>query len=157
MVQENTVPELNPRCYIILQQRSSAGTVDIYSNLSVSLRMAVQLIARLSKHHKSENHTASRKNEGGSPPQTSNVTIEVVLVSGNGTSIGVLPESVVAPSSGQSANAARMSGDPQRVSGTESCIVTGASVPPIGGSVNDRPTADTIVVGAGEIVDPADH
>ena len=71
--------------------------------------------------------------------------------------IGVLPESVVLPPSGQGANATRISGDPQRVSGTESGVVSGASLPPIGVGVDYRPTADKLVIGVGEIVDPFDH
>jgi len=101
--------------------------------------------------------TRSEGREGGLPLQTSHVTVEVVLVSGVGTRIGVLPESVVFPSSRQSADAVRIASDPQRISRTESGAVTGASLPPIGGGVDDRVAANAGVVGVGEIVDPANH
>ena len=93
----------------------------------------------------------------GLPFQTSRVTVEVVLVSGDGTRIGVLPESVITPSSRQCANGTRIVSDPQRTGGTKSCIVTGASLPPISGGVDDRVTANTRVVSVGEIADPGDH
>jgi len=94
---------------------------------------------------------------GGLPFQTSHVAAEVVLVSRNGTRIGILPESVVAPSSRQSTNGASMAGDPQRARSAESGVVTCASLPPIGGGVNHRVAADTGMVGVGEAADPANH
>ena len=101
--------------------------------------------------------TPSEEREGGPPLQTSHVTVKVVLVSGSGTRIGVLPESVVFPSSRQSANAARIASDPQWAGRTESGAVTGASLPPISGGVDDRVAANAGVVGVGKIADPANH
>ena len=42
-------------------------------------------------------HSKGRRLNGGSPFQTSHITIEVVLVSGDGTVVSVLPESVEMP------------------------------------------------------------
>jgi len=95
--------------------------------------------------------------EGSSPLQTSHVTVEVVLVSGGGTRIGVLPESVVTPPSRQSANTASIASDPQWASRTESGVVTGASIPPVSGGVDDRVAADTGMVGIGEVANPVNH
>jgi len=106
----------------------------------------------------SEHHTTSQEGGRGSLPlQTSQVTIEVVLISRNGSRIGVLPESVVAPPSRQSANAAGIASDPQRAGRSESGVVTGAALPPIGGGVDHWVATLTGVVGVGEIADPADH
>jgi hypothetical protein len=101
--------------------------------------------------------TSSEGGGGASPLQTSHITVEVVLVSGGGTRIGVLPKSVVAPSSGQSANAASIVSDPQWASRPESGVIAGASLPPVSGGVDDRVAADTGMVSIGEIVDPANH
>jgi len=95
--------------------------------------------------------------ERGLPFQTSHVTVEVVLVSRNGTRIGVLPESMVAPSSRQSANGASIAGDPQWACSAEPGVVTGAGLPPIGGGVDHRVAANTGMVGIGEVADPANH
>jgi len=92
-----------------------------------------------------------------SPLQTGRVTVEVVLVPGNGTMIGVLPESVVSPPIRQSADGAGIASDPQWVGGTERAAVTGASLPPIGRGVDHWVAALTGVVGVGEILDPANH
>ena len=98
-----------------------------------------------------------QKGEGSSPLQTSRVTVEVVLVSGRGTRIGVLPESLIAPSSRQSANAASKVSDPQWVVGTEPGVVTGAGLPPVCVGVDHRVAANEGMVGVGEILDPANH
>ena len=95
--------------------------------------------------------------EGGLPLQTSHVTVEVVLVSGDGARIGVLPESVIAPPSGQSANTASITSDPQRASRSESGVVTGASTPPVSGGVDDGVATDTGMVSVGEVADPINH
>jgi hypothetical protein len=102
--------------------------------------------------------TASwRIREGDSPLQTGRITIEVVLVSGGRTRIGVLPESVVTPSIGQSADAARVVSDPQWTVRGERGAVPGTLLPPIGGGVDHRIAMLTGMVGVGEIADPANH
>jgi hypothetical protein len=106
----------------------------------------------------SECHATSWKVGGGSSPlQTSHIAVEVVLVSGNGTRIGVLPEGVVTPSIRQSADAASIAGDPQWAVRGERAAVAGTRLPPIGGGVDHRVTTSTGMVGVGEIADPADH
>jgi hypothetical protein len=95
--------------------------------------------------------------EGSSPLQTSHITVEVVLVSGNGTRIGVLPEGVVTPSIRQSADAASIASNPQWAVRGERAAVTGTRLPPIGGGVDHRVATSTGMVGVGEIADPADH
>ena len=95
--------------------------------------------------------------KSGLPLQTGRVTVEVVLVTGGGTRIGVLPESLVLPAIRQSADAAGIAGDPQWVVGSERGAITGASLPPIGSGVDYRVAALAGMVGVGEILDPADH
>ena len=95
--------------------------------------------------------------ESGLPLQTSHVAVEVVLVSGDWTRIGVLPESVVFPSGRQRASAARPMSDPQRVSSSESSVVASARFPPVGGGVNNWVAANAGMVGVGEFADPVDH
>ena len=99
----------------------------------------------------------SQKRGGSSPLQTSHVTVEVVLVSGNGTGVCVLPESVVTPPVRQSADGAGIASDPQWAGGCERGAVAGAALPPIGGGVDHRIATNTGMVGIGEIPDPADH
>jgi len=43
-------------------------------------------------------YSKGRRPKGGAPFQTSHITVEVVLVSGDGTVVSVLPESVEMPS-----------------------------------------------------------
>jgi len=97
------------------------------------------------------------RREDDLPPQTSHVTVEVVLVPRNGTRIGVLPESMVAPPIRQSADAASIASNPQWAVRSERCAVTSASGPPIGGGVDHRVTANAGMVCVGEIADPANH
>ena len=59
-----------------------------------------------------EQYTTIQKGEGGLPLQTSHVTVEVVLVSRNGTGVGVLPKSVVVPPVRQSTGGAGIVSDP---------------------------------------------
>ena len=101
--------------------------------------------------------TFQQGGKGGSPFQTSPVTVEVVLVSRRGSRICVLPESVVAPSSRQSTNTAGITSNPQWVGGTKPGVVTGASIPPVGGGVDHRVAANAGMVGAGEFADPVNH
>ena len=64
---------------------------------------------------------------------------------------------MVAPSSRQSANAASIVRDPQWASRTKTGVVAGASLPPVGGGVDDRVAANTGMVSIGKVVDPANH
>ena len=91
------------------------------------------------------------------PLQTGHVTVEVVLVSGSGTRIGVLPESVILPPVRQSPDGAGIAGDPQRAVGSERGAVTSAGLPPVGGGVDHWVAALAGTVGVGEILNPADH
>lgn len=102
-----------------------------------------------------ERHTTFQKGEGGLPLQTSRVTVGAVVVSGNGTRVGVLSESVVLPPCQQSANGAGKVSDPQWIGGSERVIIAGASLPPIGGGIYHRIATNTGTVGVGEILDPA--
>lgn len=96
--------------------------------------------------------------EGGhSPLQTIRVAVEVILVSGESSRIGILPESVGVPSSRQSADAGIKVNDPQRVGRAELGIVVSAILPLVSGGVDDRIAANAGMVGVGEIVYPADH
>ena len=99
----------------------------------------------------------SSSGEGDLQRQIIFVTVEEVLTSGNGTRGGVLPESIGVPSSRQSANAVGIVGDPQRAGGTESSVVTGASLPPISVGVDHRVAIDTGTILVGEIANPANH
>ena len=106
----------------------------------------------------SVHHRAFRKEKNSSLPlQTSRVTVEVVLVSRNGTRVGVLPEGVVPPPIGQSSNGAGIASDPQWAVGSERGTVTGTSLPPIGGGVDYWVAALAGMVGVGEVLDPVDH
>jgi hypothetical protein len=97
------------------------------------------------------------RSRGSLPLQTSHVTVIVVLISRNGTRIGVLPESMMTPPVRQSADAASIASDPQRAGRAERSAIPGAGLPPISGGVNHWVAADTGMVGVAEIVDPADH
>ena len=44
--------------------------------------------------------------------------------------------------------------DPQRVVGTELCVVVGTSVPPMGSGVDHRIATNLVMVGRGEVADP---
>lgn len=94
---------------------------------------------------------------GGSPPQTGHVTVKVVLVPGNGTRIGVLPECVVTPPVRQSADGAGIASNPQRAVRGKNRAVSGAGPPPVCGRVDHWVAANAGVVGVGEIPNPADH
>jgi len=96
------------------------------------------------------------KRGGGLPSQTGHVAVKVVLVPGRGSRISILPKSMVIPSGRQSADAASPASDPQWVRAKPG-VVTGASLPPIGGGVDHWVATNTSVVGVREIADPANH
>ena len=101
-----------------------------------------------------------RRRAGGEddlPLQTSHVTIEVVLVSGNGTGIGVLPESVVTPPIRQIPDAASIVCDPQWAVGSKRGAVAGARSPPIGSGIDHGVATNKGMVGVGEVPDLANH
>ena len=95
--------------------------------------------------------------EGSLPLQTGHVAIEIVLVPGNGTRFGVLPESVVTPPIRQFADAASIVCDPQRAVGSKRGAVASARSPPIGGGVDHGVATNAGMVGVGEVPDPANH
>ena len=113
--------------------------------------------AKLSRNTGKNTIRLLNRSRGSSPLQTSHVTVIVVLISRNGTRIGVLPESMMAPPVRQSANAAGIASDPQRAGRAERSAIPGAGLPPIGGCVNHRVAANTGMVSVAEIADPVDH
>ena len=90
---------------------------------------------------------------GDRPFQSGKVPIEVVLVSGGGAGICVLPESPGFPS-WQGANRTSQVDDPQRVEGGEWRGVVDALGPPFGVGVDNWPAADTGIVCTGKLADP---
>jgi hypothetical protein len=115
---------------IILRRFSVVATKDIHSILSF---VHMQLAARLSDDvGLNIIRVLKRRGGGGLPPQTGPVTVEVVPVPGNRTRTGVLPESVIAPSVGQSADGASIASNPQRVVSDQRNPIASASCPPTG-------------------------
>ena len=108
--------------------------------------------------HGSERHTTSSEEDNYcSPFQAALVTVENVRISGIGTLIIVLPESVILPSGGQRSWAASIASEPQRVIVTEPAVVAGAQFPPTGASIDNWVPMDFGVVGVGEVTDPGNH
>ena len=107
--------------------------------------------------HGSEHHTTSRRRgEGGSPSQTILITVEVVLVSGGATIVGVLPERVGAPSIWQRVGTVGIANDPQWVV-RKLGAVPSALLPPISGGIYHRVAMNKGIVGVGELADPVNH
>ena len=87
-------------------------TISSFDHAQVSDTLA-GIKGKAVEERESEHHTTSRKiGENGSPLQLSLITVEVVLVSGEATGFGVLPESIGTPSTRQRAEATGVVGDP---------------------------------------------
>ena len=96
-----------------------AGGNRAYPSHLVRLQAVVQPVARLLESVDQNIAEALKRERPVSHPQNRHGAVEIILASGNGTRIGVLPENVALPPICQSAEGADVANDPQWAVGGE--------------------------------------
>jgi hypothetical protein len=89
--------------------------------------------------------------------QLGQVPIEDIGISAIGIAIGVLPDGLERPATGDGPGSAAVAGQDQRALGGERGGVPRALGPPVGGAVDQWVAGGLGVVGVHEVADPGDH